>query len=394
MAQTRTISRKKLAALGFLDLASRPLHVAWRPPPARAASPRSFLVVEPWGLGDVVLTTPLLDALRENFSGAAITLLAKPHAELLLAHSGLVDEVIKFDFPWTAFAGKYRPSRYETAAFENLFRQLRKRDFDVSLDARRDIRSNVVTYLAGARRRIGYDFGGGAHLLTDVLPSGDQSAHKIEDWLALLVPLGVRGHASQQPRLVVTEAERATARDRLKLLGISTSAPLIGLHPGASHAVRRWDERRYSEVVADLLRDGVAEVVIFEEKKGDSAGIATSRAVPRVRTGLREMMALISECDMMMCSDSGPMHIAEALDVPVVALFGGSRSEWYGPRGERHSVIQVDEMPCRPCFDACIFSSARCMEGISTDRVVSATRLQLNRIAASRVARDGRSREI
>jgi ADP-heptose:LPS heptosyltransferase len=97
---------------------------------------------------------------------------------------------------------------------------------------------------------------------------------------------------------------------------------------------------------------------------------------------------------MMMCSDSGPMHIAEALGVPVVALFGGSRSEWYGPRGEYHSVIQVDEMPCRPCFDACIFSSARCMEGISTDRVVSAVRLQLNRIAASRVARAGLSREI
>ncbi len=394
MAQTRTISRKKLAAFGLLDLAARPLHVAWRPPRARSSAPRSFLVVEPWGLGDVVLTTPLLGALRESFPGATTTLLAKPHAELLLAHSGLVDEVIGFDFPWTAFTGKYRPSRYETAAFENLFRELRKRDFDVSLDARRDIRSNVVTYLAGARRRIGYDFGGGAHLLTDVVPSGDQNDHKIADWLRLLAPLGVRGDVSREPRLIVTEAERATARDRLKLLGISSSAPLIGVHPGASHAVRRWDQDRYGEVIADLLRDGAAELVIFEEKEGDSAGIASSRAVPRVRTGLREMMALIAECDMMVCSDSGPMHIAEALGVPVVALFGGSRSEWYGPRGEGHSVIQVDEMPCRPCFDACIFSSARCMEGISADRVVSATRSQLNRIAARRVARSDRSREI
>jgi heptosyltransferase-2 len=394
VAQTRTITRKKLAAIGILDWAARPLHVAWRPPPPRPGVPRSFLVVEPWGLGDVILTTPLLGALRENFSGATITLLAKPHAEPLLRHSGLVDEIIPFDFPWTAFEGKYRLSRYDTPAFENLFRQLRKRDFDVSLDARRDIRSNVVTYLAGARRRIGYDFGGGAHLLTDVVPSGDQSAHKIEDWLELLVPLGVRVNGQPKPRLTVTEGERATARDRLKLLGISSAGPLVGLHPGASHAVRRWDQTRFGEVLADILHDDGAQALIFEEREGDSSGISTSRPVPRVRTGVRELMGLIAECDLVLCNDSGPMHIAEALDVPVVALFGGSRSEWYGPRGEVHRVVQVEDMPCRPCFDACIFSTARCMEGISTDRVVSGTRSQLDRIAAGRVARSGASREI
>jgi heptosyltransferase-2 len=380
VAQTRTITRKKLAAFGILDLAARPLHVAWRPLAPRPGPPRSFLVVEPWGIGDVILATPLLEAIRENFFGASITLLAKRHAEPLLAHSGLVDEVVAFDFPWTAFTHKYRPSRYEASAFESLFRRLRQHDFDVSLDARRDIRSNVVTYLAGARRRIGYDFGGGAHLLTDVMPSGDQNAHKIEDWLELLKPLGVSVLAARKPRLTVTEAERATARDRLKLLGVSSGAPLIGLHPGASNAVRRWDQRRYGEVLMNLLRDPSAQVVIFEEREGDSAGITTPRPVPRVRTGIRELMALVAECDVVLCSDSGPMHIAEALDVPVVALFGGSRSDWYGPRGEFHSVIQVDEMPCRPCFDSCIFSSARCMEQISTEQVVSAARAQLDRI--------------
>jgi lipopolysaccharide heptosyltransferase II len=394
VAQTRTITRTKLAALEILDWAARPLHVAWRPPPARPGPPRSFLVVEPWGLGDVILATPLLGALRENFPGATITLLAKRHAEPLLLHSGLVDEVVPFDFPWTAFEGKYRPSRYDTPAFENLFRQLRKRDFDVSLDARRDIRSNVVTYLAGARRRIGYDFGGGAHLLTDVVPSGDQNAHKIEDWLELLKPLGVRVRGERKPRLAVTEGERASARDRLKLLGISSVGPLMGLHPGASHAVRRWDQSRFSEVLENVLANDGAQAVIFEEREGDSAGISTSRAVPRVRTGVRELMAMIAECDLVLCNDSGPMHIAEALDVPVIALFGGSRSDWYGPRGEFHSVVQVDDMPCRPCFDACIFSSARCMEGISTERVLSGTRSQLDRIGANRVARSSLRREI
>ncbi len=159
------------------------------------------------------------------------------------------------------------------------------------------------------------------------------------------------------------------------------------MHPGASHAVRRWDKKRFGSVLDEILASGASQVIIFEETKGDSAEIVTARSVPRVQTGIRELMGLIAESDMLLCNDSGPMHIAEALDVPVVALFGGSRSEWYGPRGEQHSVIRVDEMECRPCFDACIFATPRCMEGISSDRVVSTLRVQLERVSSQRIAR-------
>src|SRR5207253_2772746 len=174
--------------------------------------------------------------------GARITLLAKPHARELLAKSDLVDEIIVFDFPWTAFSGKLAPGKYVPKQFQALIRQLRERDFDVSLDARRDIRSNVVTYFAGARRRIGYDFGGGSHLLTDVLPSGEQNEHKVADWLALLGPLGVTVRNQFSPQLTVTEGERANARHRIRMLGLSMEKPLIGVHPGASHRVRRWGD--------------------------------------------------------------------------------------------------------------------------------------------------------
>ena len=394
MAQTRTITRKKKAAFRVLDWAVRPLHLTWRPPPPRTGEPRSFLIVEPWGIGDVILATPLLASLRDAFPSASITLLAKPYARELLEQSQLVDETIGFDFPWTAFTQKYSPSRYQVGAFEQLFRDLRRRDFDVSLDARRDIRSNLVAYLSGARRRIGYDFGGGSHLLTDVLPSGDQNAHKIEDWLALLGPLGVQHPSTRQPRLAVTLHERTMARARLRGLGIRSGTPVVGLHPGASHVVRRWEQNRFATVIEQIARAGRAQFLVFEEREGDSRGIATERPIPRVRGGLREMMAFIAECDLFLCNDSGPMHIAEALGVPVTALFGGSRVDWYGPRGEFHETINVEVMPCRPCFDACIFSSAICMEGISSDRVVTSLLRQLDRINARRIDRATASGEI
>ena len=381
MAQTRTITRKKLAAIGALDVAARALHAVWRPPPPRPGAPRSFLVVEPWGIGDVVLSTALLRALRANYPEARIALLAKSHAKDLLANSGLVDEVIPFDFPWTAFSGKLAPGKYIPKEFQELIRQLRARDFDVSLDARRDIRSNVVTYFAGARRRIGYDFGGGAHLLTDALPSGTQNGHKVSDWLALLGPLRVDNNTEFAPSLAVTEAEKTNARQRIGMLGLSTERPIVGVHPGASHAVRRWNGDRFAAVIDSLVQERGVQVLIFEEKEGDSSDITPHHWVRRIRGDLRCFMALVTQCDLLLCSDSGPMHIANALGVPVTALFGPQRRDWYGPRGPLDSVVQVDDMPCRPCFDACIFATPHCMEGITVGAVVSAVEGQLDRLA-------------
>jgi heptosyltransferase II len=328
----------------------------------------------------VVLSTVLLRALRASYPGARIALLAKSYAKDLLANSGLVDEVIAFDFPWTAFSGKLSPSKYVPSDFRQLIRELRARDFDVSFDARRDLRSNAITYLAGARRRVGYDFGGGAHLLTDALPSGAQNDHKVSDWLALLSPLGIKNDSTFIPSLTVTEAEKAGARQRIAMLGLSTERPIVGIHPGARNAVRRWNPKRFAEVIDLLVDERGVQVLLFEEGQGDSREITPRHWVRRIKADLRGFMSLATQCDLLLCSDSGPMHIANALGVPVTALFGPQRREWYGPRGERDRVVQVDDMPCRPCFDACIFATPHCMEQITVSAVVSAIETQLDRL--------------
>ena len=391
MAQTRTITTKKLAAIGALDIASRALHTVWRPASPRPGNPRSFLIVEPWGIGDVALSTSLMRALRTYFPGSRITLLAKAYAKELLANSGLADEIIVFDFPWTAFTGKLNPRKYVPRQFQALIRRLRERDFDVSFDARRDIRSNIITYFAGARRRIGYDFGGGAHLLTDVVPSGDQSDHKVADWLALLGPLGITDRERFMPRLTVTEGERANARHRLKMFGVSVDKMLIGVHPGAKQPVRRWSTERFAAVIDELQADRDLQVVVFEDRKDPlprgTATIGTFSSeynVPRIHSSLRGFMGLVTQCDLLLCADSGPMHIANALGVPVTALFGPQRREWYGPRGELDRVVQVDDIACRPCFDACIFATPHCMDAITPSAVLSAVREQVTDLRGRR----------
>jgi ADP-heptose:LPS heptosyltransferase len=145
--------------------------------------------------------------------------------------------------------------------------------------------------------------------------------------------------------------------------------------------VRRWDARKFASVI-DRLVDGLnVQILLFEEKDGDSAEIAPRNPIARVRSDLRGFMALVTQCDLLLCSDSGPMHISNALGVPVTALFGPQRRDWYGPRSELDRVVQVDEMPCRPCFDACIFATPHCMDGIPVEEVVSSIQRQLDQVA-------------
>src|SRR5688500_1344460 len=205
MAQTWRVTPKKVAAFRFLDALSLPVRpfLRGRRTPGEI---RSILVLEPWHIGDVVLATPALRALRARFPAARITLLGKQHAEELLRHSGLVDDVIVFDIPWTAKTGKYSPGRYDRKAIRNLIAELRARKFDLTVDARMDLRSNVITWLTGAPRRVGYDFGGGSFLLTDAVAADPDSHHRVEDWLALMEPLG--GGGQFDPLLSVSDEER------------------------------------------------------------------------------------------------------------------------------------------------------------------------------------------
>ncbi len=379
MAQTRTITGRKLAAFRIIDAGTPILSLLTRRPPRLGPdeTPRTFLIVEPWGIGDIVLATPAMQAIRARFPAARILLLSKEYGRDLLANSGLIDDVIAVSLPWTAFTQKYTASRYDFSELRGLFNRLRAEKIDVSLDARRDFRSNVISYLGGARRRIGFDFGGAARLLTDALPSGDQNEHKVADWLQLLKPLVGEHNPAFTPRLVVTDEERFAARKTLREHGILGDKPLVAVHPGASQTVRRWESKRFGSVLDRLADESGAQVVMIRDSEGHADTVQTRNQVPTLSLSLRGMMALIAESDVLLCSDSGPMHIAGALGTPVTALFGPQVRDWYGPRGANDRVVSVTDMPCRPCFDACIYASAICMEGITAEAVVDAVLSQL-----------------
>ncbi|MDQ3516245.1 MAG: glycosyltransferase family 9 protein, partial [Gemmatimonadota bacterium] len=340
VAQTWPPAWWKHAFLGAVDLLGRPLSSVWRLGTARQvhAEPQRILVVELWQIGDVVLATPFLSALRRCFPQAQISLLGKPHADVLLRASGLVDEVIVACLPWTRTQRKYNPADYDWRGLRKLVRALRERRFDLAFDARMDLRSNILVALSGARRRVGFGYGGGDWLLTDAVPVDPKANHKVEDWLALMRAVGCGSLEEQRCVLTTTEAERTAARALLAgHFGIVRQP--IALHPGGSHAGKRWPIERFTSLAQDLVAAG-HQVVVLEEPSGYGEALRKVKGILPVRVGLREMMAMIEQCATLVCNDSGPMHVAAALGVPTVAIFERGQPKWFGPVGKAHIVIE------------------------------------------------------
>jgi ADP-heptose:LPS heptosyltransferase len=344
MAQTWPMSRTRRAMLRVADSLGRMVLSPFRRASVLPQCVAKILVIEPWNIGDVVLVTPMLRALRMRYPESEICILAKSHARDLLDRSGLVDEVIVSDLPWTADKNKYRVSGSVMKEMRRLVRVLRGRHFDVTLDARMDIRSNLLASMTGAAHRIGYDIGGGGWLLTRTLASDRDGSHKIDDWLDLLDLLdgtAARGQlyaARRQPppALVVGEDECLAAREYLSKAGAGRS-PTIGYHPGGSHAGKRWPRERFQELISELSASlGGSHIVFLGPNEHDAS--AWPGAIVS-RPSLRQLMAQIACCDVLVCNDSGPMHVADALGVPVVAIFEVGNPQWYGPSGPRATVI-------------------------------------------------------
>jgi len=313
---------------------------------------KRILVVELWNIGDVVLAMPFLAQLRALFPTARITMLARPHAKTILAGTDLVDEFIETELGWTELATRFNPLGYNWSELRRVRRELRSRRFDVAFKSRMHIREHLVLAISGATRRVAFAFGQGDRVLTDAIPIGDPNRHKAADWLELLKPFG--GHVEgAPPRLKVNEAEGRWAAAFLAGHGISANDRVVGIHPGASVPAKRWPLDRFVQVAAAIAQRAGVRVLAFVEPEGYGDAVARVGGVIAAKVNLRELIALIQRCDALVCNDSGPMHIAGALGVPTVAVFGSGIQQWFAPLGEGHRLFsEITNVTASQVLDA------------------------------------------
>ncbi len=209
--------------------------------------------------------------------------------------------------------------------------------------------------------------------------------HYAARWLRLLEHLG-KPIVDRQPHLRVNSAEQVTADRYLESLGIHKEDKIIGIHPGARNPVRQWGADNFWSCGERLAAELGAKIVWFEDPNAPSRVSADGVFVP-VSVPLRRFMAVLLRCNLLICNDSGPMHIATALGLPVVAIFGPNKPQWFGPLGTQNKVVINEGFWCRPCGDRCIFDQPYCLRSISVEQVVQAA-LSLSGISTSECSAD------
>lgn len=333
-------------------------------PPTTTAQRRKILFVELWGLGDLTFSTPVLDAATRQQPEPEVWLLAKRYAHELLHPSFPSLRFVPCDAPWTAYLGKYDLRKWDWAELGTLIRRLRAERFDVAVSRRNDPRDHFFMWLIGARERYGCPWRGSEIFLTHPIPRKKVRQHKVEDWRDIGTAMGLPGMDEAQPRLRHGEYRSPRVEEMFARIGGGRGgggAPVICLHAGARIAVRRWPEEYFAHIVQQLRKHFHFHLLLIPDPDGYGAGLEPLADSCLQSLSVRELVDVLGRCDLLLCNDSGPSHIAACCGRPAIVIFGPSDPDWFRPWGDIHRVIIRDICPWRPCFDYCKFPEPHCM---------------------------------
>ena len=349
-ARARAIARALDAAVLPAAPLLRRVAPAGRPP---GTTPGSILVVRLDHLGDVLMSTPAIAALRRAFPSARLDVLAAPWGAAALRGNPDVDRVLPGAAAW------YDPT---SAALSGLgavlraARALRREPYDWGFDLRGDPRVVLFYLLPAARRRFGFAGLGLEDLLTDAVPY-ERRRGMLDGSLDLVALAGV-SPGSRRPVFAVTEEDRAEAARLLGAAGAWTGRRVAVIAPGSNRREARWPARGFARV-ADALGADFAVVLVGRDADAPvtrEVAVAAARVRPADltgATGLGTLAAVLERASVLVTNDSGPSHLAAAVDCPTVAVFGPSDPELTFPYADGHRFVAVTraiDHP-RPCFD-------------------------------------------
>ncbi|HET7624715.1 MAG TPA: glycosyltransferase, partial [Verrucomicrobiae bacterium] len=314
--------------------------------PSSSAKPK-LLVVELWGVGDLIMAAPFLREASEKFS---VTLLAKPFAEELKSRFWPEVEVIPFTAPWTVFKHKYRLHHWNWSEIFHLIGTLRSRRFDVGLSARWDPRDHLLLKAFGVKRRFGFARAGSRLALNHPVERPPFGTHRYEHWRALGSALNL--DVPKRASIPLPQARQG----------------FILVHSGAAQPVRVWPLERFRNLVLHLRAKGF-DVRIACDESQRAWWLTTGEhdvATPRTIT---ELAHLTAEAALFIGNDSGPGHLAAFSGVPTFTIFGPQLPELFAPLHPASEWIEGKPCVYRPCSDYCHFSVPHCMWNLSEDEV-------------------------
>ncbi len=332
-------------------------------------------------IGDVVMIGPAVRAVRQHFRQARVAILAKEWVLEALRGNPDYDELIPFED-----GGRHRGLRGRF----RLGAELRQRRFDLAILFQKAFEAAALAFLGRVPIRIGYATDARRGLLTHPLPLPPADMHHVDAFLGIPRALGCPVTDSTPSFHLAPEWE-TKAGTLIRAAGFDGAAPIVALHPGASKVPRAWHPDRFAAVAARLADNPAARFVLIGGTADRALFDTVAGALPPtrvLRTGeipLTVSAAILARCHLFIGNDSGPMHLAAALGVPTVALFGPGSPRRTAPRGRGPVIALSRDYPCSPCrqdfFRECPPApSGRpfCLEEIRVDEVVGAARALLS----------------
>ncbi len=332
------------------------------------AEARKILVRATNWVGDAVMSLPALEALRRRFPAAEIVLLTKPWVGELYWHSPAVNRLII-----------YNPEKEHRGwqGFRRLIAELRSEQFDAAVLLQNAFQAAWMAHRARIPLRIGYATDGRALLLTHPveIPPAGHYGHQSNYYWQLLYRAGLaeRPAPIERIRLAVQPSEKTWAAKHLRGMGLAGPRFFVGLHPGASFGpAKQWLPERFADLADRLIGALHADVLIFGSPAERPLAEAVAQAMRHTlvilagETSLRQWMALLSQCRLVISNDSGAMHLAAALGVAVVAIFGSTDAGATGPLSARARVVQY-RVDCSPCGHRVCPIDFRCMRGVTVE---------------------------
>lgn len=328
--------------------------------------PKNIIVKMPNWLGDLVMSTPVLQDLKTHFPKSKLTALCLTQVAPLLVGNPFLDEILTYQ----------KPSGWiHRAIHKDVIIPLRIGEYDLGILLTNSFSSTWWFWRGRVKERVGFSGSFRYPFLTLPVPKPPQieSQHLVLTYKELLKPLGIP-LSKTPPALYLTSQDKKYIDEFRSLYHLRPNSVLLGINPGAAYgSAKCWLPERFEEVSRRIVEEVGATILYF----GD---LNTTPLIHKIcknlgesvinmagKTTLRELMALISICNAFLTNDSGPMHIASALGIPIVALFGSTNEVKTGPYGGGRVIHKHVE--CSPCYKRVCPIDFRCMRNISAEEV-------------------------
>lgn len=354
---------------------------------------QKILIVNPFGIGDVLFSTPLLSSLKSAWPDSYVGYICNVRAKDVLYDNPAIDKIFVFE------KDEYKRLWQEAkiSCVKKLFafiRQIKKRRFDIAIDLSLGHKYSLFLRLIGVKKRIGYNYRERGRFLTDKIDiEGYEKKPVAEYYLDLL--RFIRIEPQQFPLTVTTaEADKAWAEEFLRDNAMGDEDLIIGIIPaggaswGKNFSYRHWPWENYAVLADKLINALQAKVIIFGAPSEEKICLQLQRQMREKavnacgKTSLKRFAALLAKCKMVVCNDGGPLHVAVSQNVRTVSIFGPVDEKVYGPYPPdgRHIVV-TKQINCRPCYQRfklpeCPYQR-RCIRDISAQEVFDIIRTNL-----------------